>query len=203
MPELALALWVAFGGVAIVGRVLLHLRHTGSSGVHGISDASRPIEWIGGALFVGGIAVAVAGPALELADEIEPIGALDRTGIQIAGLILFALGLALTVLAQAAMGASWRIGVDPSEQTGLVTDGLFGIVRNPIYSGMVPAIAGLAILSPTALSLGGALAVAVGIEIQVRAVEEPHLLRAHGHAYAAYAARVGRFVPGLGRLSRG
>ena len=202
MPELALALWAAFGLIAIVGRALLHRRRTGASGVHGIGDASRAVEWAGGALFVGGIALAVAGPALELADEVESIGGLDRTGVRIAGLVLFGLGLALTVLAQAAMGASWRIGVDPSERTGLVTDGLFGIVRNPIYSGMIPAIAGLAILSPTVLSLAGVLSVAVGIEIQVRAVEEPHLLRSHGDAYAAYAARVGRFVPGLGKLSR-
>jgi protein-S-isoprenylcysteine O-methyltransferase Ste14 len=202
MPELALALWAVFGLIGIVGRVVLHRRRTGSSGVHGVSDTSRPLEWIGGALFVGGIAVAVAGPTLELADDIEAIRALDRPGLQIPALVLFALGLALTVLAQAAMGASWRIGVDPSERTDLVTGGPFGIVRNPIYSGMIPAMAGLAILSPTVLSLAGALAVAVGIEIQVRAVEEPHLLRTHGDAYAAYAARVGRFVPGFGKLSR-
>jgi protein-S-isoprenylcysteine O-methyltransferase Ste14 len=202
MPELALLLWVAFGLIAIGGRVLLHRRRTGTSGVHGIGDASRPVEWVGGALFVGGIAVAIAGPVLELADELEPIEALDHAWIQVAALVVFGLGFALTILAQRAMGASWRIGVDPSERTGLVTGGLFGIVRNPIYSGMIPAIAALALLSPTALSIAGAVAVAVGIEIQVRAVEEPYLRRAHGEAYAAYAARVGRFVPGVGRLRR-
>ena len=30
--------------------------------------------------------------------------------------------------------------------------------------------------------------------------EERHLLRTHGAVYAEYAARVGRFVPGVGRL---
>lgn len=39
------------------------------------------------------------------------------------------------------------------------------------------------------------------LELQLRAVEEPYLLTAHGHAYATYAARVGRFAPGTGRLS--
>jgi protein-S-isoprenylcysteine O-methyltransferase Ste14 len=39
------------------------------------------------------------------------------------------------------------------------------------------------------------------IQMQVRAVEEPYLLRTHGDNYAAYAARVGRFLPGLGRLT--
>jgi protein-S-isoprenylcysteine O-methyltransferase Ste14 len=37
--------------------------------------------------------------------------------------------------------------------------------------------------------------------LQVRAVEEPYLLSVHGDAYATYAARVGRFVPGVGRLA--
>jgi protein-S-isoprenylcysteine O-methyltransferase Ste14 len=202
MPALALMLWALFGLIAIGGRILIHRRRTGASGVHGIGDPSRPIEWVGGTLFVGGIAVAIAGPLLELADEVAPIEALDRAWIHVAAIAVFGLGFALTILAQRAMGASWRIGVDPNERTGLVTDGLFGSVRNPIYSGMVPAIVALALLSPTALALAGALAVAVGIEIQVRGVEEPHLLRAHGEAYASYAARVGRFVPGIGRLRR-
>jgi protein-S-isoprenylcysteine O-methyltransferase Ste14 len=41
----------------------------------------------------------------------------------------------------------------------------------------------------------------VSIQVQVRAVEEPYLLRVHGPAYADYAARVGRFLPGVGRLN--
>ena len=40
-----------------------------------------------------------------------------------------------------------------------------------------------------------------GLEIQVRLVEEPHLIRTHGEAYLAWARGVGRFVPGLGRLA--
>lgn len=39
----------------------------------------------------------------------------------------------------------------------------------------------------------------VGLELQVRFVEEPYLLRTHA-TYASYASRVGRFLPGLGRL---
>ena len=42
--------------------------------------------------------------------------------------------------------------------------------------------------------------IALGLELQVRAVEEPYLLRTHGDAYRAYAARVGRFLPGVGRF---
>jgi hypothetical protein len=36
------------------------------------------------------------------------------------------------------------------------------------------------------------------IELQVRCVEEPHLLRAHGDSYRT--ADAGRFVPGVGLI---
>jgi protein-S-isoprenylcysteine O-methyltransferase Ste14 len=44
------------------------------------------------------------------------------------------------------------------------------------------------------------LVVALGMELHVRRVEEPYLHWAHGDAYRDYAARVGRFVPGVGRI---
>ena len=44
-------------------------------------------------------------------------------------------------------------------------------------------------------------ALVVALELQVRFVEEPYLLQAHGSAYADYAARVGRFFPRVGLLS--
>lgn len=50
------------------------------------------------------------------------------------------------------------------------------------------------------MALSGLAVVHAGIQMQVRAVEEPHLLATHGQAYAHYAARVGRFLPWIGRL---
>jgi protein-S-isoprenylcysteine O-methyltransferase Ste14 len=93
------------------------------------------------------------------------------------------------------------VGVDPSERTVLRSDGPFRWVRNPIFSWMILAASGLALLVPNAASLVGLAALVVGIELQVRLVEEPYLLRTHGAAYAGYAARTGRFLPGVGRLS--
>jgi protein-S-isoprenylcysteine O-methyltransferase Ste14 len=53
---------------------------------------------------------------------------------------------------------------------------------------------------PSALAIAAICALFAGLELQVRQVEEPYLLETHGEEYALYAARVGRFVPGLGRL---
>jgi protein-S-isoprenylcysteine O-methyltransferase Ste14 len=109
-------------------------------------------------------------------------------------------GILLTFYAQVAMGRSWRIGVDPDERTELVTAGPFALVRNPIFSAMIPTALGLALIVPSVVALAGLAALIVALELQVRVVEEPHLIRTHGEAYREYAARTGRFVPGVGRL---
>ena len=54
----------------------------------------------------------------------------------------------------------------------------------------------------TAVSAAALLCLLVAVELQVRLVEEPYLLRTHRQVYASYAAATGRFVPGLGRLRR-
>jgi protein-S-isoprenylcysteine O-methyltransferase Ste14 len=50
------------------------------------------------------------------------------------------------------------------------------------------------------LALLGYLLLVVAIELQVRFVEEPYLLRVHRDASRDYTRSVGRFVPGIGRI---
>jgi protein-S-isoprenylcysteine O-methyltransferase Ste14 len=96
------------------------------------------------------------------------------------------------------MGDAWRIGVREDERTQLVAEGAFAVVRNPIFSCMLVTAAGLVVLMPNWLSVASFAALLVAVELQVRFVEEPYLLRTHGQRYRDYASRVGRFVPGLG-----
>src|SRR6266511_504011 len=200
MSGLALVLWIVFGVVALGGRILLQLLRTGSTGLAGISGRPGSVEWFGGLLFVAALAGGVIGARVQVTGAVGPIDALDTTAIQVAALVLYALGLAGCVAAQLAMGASWRIGVDESERTDLVTGGPFAIVRNPIYSGVIPLVLGLMLLAPNPVTIAAFAALVAAFEIQVRLVEEPHLLRAHPDAYRDYASRVGRFVPGVGLL---
>lgn len=51
-------------------------------------------------------------------------------------------GIAATLYAQIAMGNSWRIGVDPTERTTLVTNGPFALVRNPTFAARSPPLSG-------------------------------------------------------------
>lgn len=119
--------------------------------------------------------------------------------VDVAGWALVLGGAALVMLAQAQMGASWRVGID-DRRTALVTTGLFGLVRNPIFSGMLAALAGLALLTASLWSALGWLIIAALIALQVR-FEERHLTTLHGREYRIWAARVGRFLPGVGRLT--
>ena len=152
------------------------------------------------ALAAFALVLGVAAPVLALAEVVEPIDALDGTVGHVVGLVLAVGGIAATLYAQIAMGTSWRIGVDPAERTALVTTGPFAVVRNPIFAAMLPTALGLVLLVPSWVALLGLFGLVVALELQVRVVEEPYLRRTHGDAYAAYAGRVGRFVPGVGHL---
>jgi protein-S-isoprenylcysteine O-methyltransferase Ste14 len=202
MATTALIAYGVYGALAFGARSLLQKRRTGSTGFKGISGRVGSAEWLAGVLFAVAIAVGVAAPALALADVVEPIAALDTRAVHAAGIALFALGLAATLAAQVAMGDSWRIGVDQEERTALVTSGPFALARNPIFAAMLPTALGLALMVPSWVALAGVLALFAALELQVRVVEEPYLRRTHGSAYADYASRVGRFVPGVGRLAR-
>jgi len=118
--------------------------------------------------------------------------------VAFAGLGLLALAIALVALAQRQMGASLRVGIAP-EPTALVREGLFRWVRNPIFLGMLLGLAGVVLVVPAPWSVAVALAGAAAIGVQTR-LEEEHLRARHGEAYRAYASRVGRFFPGVGRL---
>lgn len=194
----ALATYLAFLAVAFGWRSWLQYRRTGDFGFRGFSR--DPVERISSGLFVLGLLAGGLAPLAELLDWLPSVRALDGAVWRTAGGLLCALGFALTVLAQLQMGASWRIGVDARETTALVSRGVFGKVRNPIYTGMLTALLGLLLLVPNAVALLALLATALSLELQVRRVEEPYLLRIHGEGYRSYAGRVGRFVPGVGCL---
>jgi protein-S-isoprenylcysteine O-methyltransferase Ste14 len=202
MATLALILYGVYLLLAFGLRTLIQLRRTGSTGFHGLGGRPGSAEWVAGVGFTVALLVGAAAPLLALLDLVEPIAALDTTALHVAGLVLALGGIGATFYAQVAMGESWRIGVDPGERTQLVTSGPFAMVRNPIFAAMLPTALGLTLLVPSWVALAGLAGLLIALELQVRVVEEPYLLRAHGSAYADYAARVGRFVPGVGRFGK-
>lgn len=92
------------------------------------------------------------------------------------------------------------MGVDRDEQTALVAGDPFRYVRNPFFTALLAAAAGLVIVAPTFVGIGGWLLLMAASELQVRVVEEPYLSTSLGDVYLRYASATGRFVPRLGRL---
>lgn len=202
MAELALILWCVYGGGALGARVAIQLRRTGRTGLLGVNAPRGSLRWMAEVGHELALAMGFAAPILDLTGALEPIAALDETGVHVAGIALFAIGLTGVIVGQAQMGDAWRVGTDPDERTELVTGGLYGLVRNPIYTSLMPTLLGLALLVPNLIALASVPLFAAALEVETRLIEEPHLQRRHGAAYAAYAARVGRFLPGIGVLHR-
>lgn len=200
VAEGALLMYGIYMSTAFGWRSWIQRRETGSTGFVGVSGRPGSIEWLAGALFVLAILLGAAAPLLAIADVIGPLDALDRDWVNWLGLLLAIAGNAATLDAQVAMGHSWRIGVDHGERTELVFDGPFRIVRNPIFAAMVPTAAGLMLMVPNIVAILGVFMLCVAVQLQVRVMEEPYLLRTHGEPYLEYARTVGRFVPGVGKL---
>ena len=62
------------------------------------------------------------------------------------------------LIAQAQMGASWRVGIDSANRTELVSKGLFTISRNPIFLATRLALLGFFLVAPNAATLAVAVA---------------------------------------------
>lgn len=200
MPVVALVLFGVFALLGFGWRSWVQRRRTGSTGFRGISGRIGSVEWLAGVGFVVAMAAAVFAPILQLFGVVAPLPVLDHTWLNVVGVVLAVVGIAGTVYAQLDMGDSWRIGVDASERTTLVRTGVFALVRNPIFTAMLVFGLGIALVTPNLVALVGFAILVVTIELQVRVVEEPYLLSVHGDEYREYTARVGRFVPGLGRF---
>jgi protein-S-isoprenylcysteine O-methyltransferase Ste14 len=87
--------------------------------------------------------------------------------------------------------------VAPTER--LVVSGLYRYVRNPMYTAVVAAITGQAMVFGDPALLVYAGAVALMMHTFVVACEEPTLRREFGAEYRAYCAAVPRWLPRLRR----
>jgi protein-S-isoprenylcysteine O-methyltransferase Ste14 len=122
-----------------------------------------------------------------------PIHWLESTWIKLTGIVLLLVSLLWTILAQAQMGNSWRIGIDTEHRTELVRSGVFKISRNPIFVGMTVTLLGLFLIIPNVVTFITLLVGVILIGIQVR-LEEEYLTRTHGDKYTEYRRSVRRWI---------
>jgi protein-S-isoprenylcysteine O-methyltransferase Ste14 len=112
------------------------------------------------------------------------------------GLIMMVAGYAGTLWCYVAMGNAWRMGVNRTEKTDLVTRGPYRLVRHPIYLCQVVMVAAIVVLLPSVLSLIILIIHLLCVSIKA-ADEESHLRALLGRSYEAYCAHTGRWLPPL------
>ncbi|WP_294298735.1 isoprenylcysteine carboxylmethyltransferase family protein [uncultured Chryseobacterium sp.] len=129
----------------------------------------------------------------EIIYESFKINILDLFFFKLTGILLMLTGWIWVLIAQYYMKNSWRIGIDKSSPTALVTIGLFKYSRNPVFLGMMMSLTGLLFSLPNFISLVFLLVGTLLMQIQIR-LEEEFLLKQHGSVYSDYKKRVRRFI---------
>ena len=116
-----------------------------------------------------------------------------RTAGFVVGAGLIVLGMVGDVLGIVGLRENLTAVPRPVEGGRLIDAGVYGLVRHPIYSGILTAALGwgLATASPPALLA----AVLLGCFFDLKARREEAWLLAAYPAYAAYRARVRKLVP--------
>ncbi|HEU5224571.1 MAG TPA: isoprenylcysteine carboxylmethyltransferase family protein [Actinomycetota bacterium] len=123
-------------------------------------------------------------------------GPLRIIGVVI-GVFLMVAGLGLIARAIANLGDGMTPMPRPVDDGKLVVTGAFGLVRHPIYSGIIAFAFGWAIARASVMAM--AWATVLLAFFYLKSVREEAWLETKYPGYAAYRARTPRFIPWIGR----
>ncbi len=109
------------------------------------------------------------------------------------GLALAFIGVLFFTVSTITMKSNWRAGIDSSQKTELVTNGIYKISRNPAFVGFDLLYVGIAFCFSNLLNLVFAIC---GLLIFHRQIlnEEKYLLSVFKQQYADYIRRVNRYI---------
>jgi protein-S-isoprenylcysteine O-methyltransferase Ste14 len=119
-------------------------------------------------------------------------GVIVNPALNIAGLVLAALGIGLAIWARLYLGRNWGMPMSVKENAELITTGPYAYVRNPIYAGIMLAALGSALIDWWWAVF---LACAVAYFAYSAKVEDRILLRAFPDTYPAYKRRTKSLIP--------
>jgi protein-S-isoprenylcysteine O-methyltransferase Ste14 len=194
--ELLLSLFGCLVAAAIIARILIVYRRTGIFPVV-LDSGDTPhnyIQTVNAVVFaLSAVSIIFKAASDYYYVYLVPIPFLEIPAVQISGMILAYVSLFGAAVAQAQLGAAWRIGIDDKHDTALVTSGLYSVSRHPTYLAFMFMALGLFLAMPNAISLAAcALALAI-LPIEAR-LEEEHLAARHGKPYTVYLSRTRRWL---------
>jgi protein-S-isoprenylcysteine O-methyltransferase Ste14 len=115
--------------------------------------------------------------------------------ISLLGVLALILATVLLIWAEVSIRGSFRVAL-PTTKQPLVTDGIYGIIRNPMALSVDLLALGVLFVAPSYLALVSLVLNVVGYGWKV-STEEGYLREAHGAQYDAYCARTGKYLPKL------
>lgn len=110
------------------------------------------------------------------------------------GLFMVAAGLAFAVWARVYLGRNWSATVTIKQDHELVRTGPYGVVRHPIYTGILLALLGTAIAIGEWRGLLALASITIGFLFKIR-TEERFMGEIFGERYARYRAEVPALIP--------
>jgi protein-S-isoprenylcysteine O-methyltransferase Ste14 len=111
-----------------------------------------------------------------------------------AGLILFAAGFAGRASALRKLGRSYSLYIDPAPSEVLRTQGVYALIRHPVYAFYLLETLSLAIIRPNMVSWVSLVLVALATAWRIYE-EERALLARYGDEYREYMKRTNRLLP--------
>lgn len=112
------------------------------------------------------------------------------------GLLLLLAGCLLAIWARVALGGNWSANVTVKQGHTLITRGPYALVRHPIYSGLLLAALGTAIVFGRASGFLGFALLFSGFWIKSH-TEEAFMQQEFGQQYTRYKQRVRALIPGI------
>ncbi len=87
------------------------------------------------------------------------------------------------------------------EEGRIIDSKIYGILRHPVYAGVLRVAIGLALINGNANSIAFAILLPLGVIGWIRLVEERELIERFGRSYLDYRKRVPAFFPKLRDLA--
>ena len=124
-----------------------------------------------------------------------PVGPTIGSGqLRPLGLALLGAGAAVGVLALLAMGRDSRVHPVPSRTARLHTNGIYRVIRHPMYAAVLLACSGVAVSTGRVLSIAALAGLAAVLHLKSK-FEDRLLAEQFGWSFAVYAQRVPALLP--------
>lgn len=181
----------ALATFAIFAAITVNFFNTRQSGRVARAKKS-PVATFSMTLFFVGFYLLIRLRVGELSSLTRPV----RGTLALAGTVLVLGGCAVNLLGRARLGANWADQVTIYESQTLVTEGVFGWVRHPLYASLVWMFAGAALVFANGAAFLANLLIFLPALIY-RARQEEAFLAERFPEYGIYRRRVGMLVPRL------